>query len=175
MFEGSDLRPQKVTYIGRASHGNAWRIGFTSTVSRIYRPCFARQCLKDRIHVHKKSHIQAVLRTTMFERSGSRPQVSSDFLTNFAFKENFVKNHSNLWFSKFCMEKEVFCFFHSNGCSCHAQNLISSSLERHRSIAKSPKSLRGLVFELSCWLTCLFSCFLVFLFAHRKRFLRFSP
>jgi hypothetical protein len=59
---------------------------------------------------------------------------------------------------KFCMERKVFCFFWSNGCSYHAQNLISSSIERHGSIAKNPKSLRCLIIEISWWLTCLFAC-----------------
>ena len=46
------------------------------------------------------------------------------------------------------MKTKVFCFFWSNGCSCHAQNLISSSIGRHKSNKENPKSLRGLVIEI---------------------------
>ena len=88
-------------------------------------------------------------------------KTSSHSFNNSLSKVKNYKNHSNHWFFTFCMKNEVFCIFWSNGCSNHAQNLISSSLKQHGSIAESLKSLRCLVFELSCPLTC----FLVFLFS----------
>ena len=67
------------------------------------------------------------------------------------------------------MKTKVFCFFWSNGCSYHAQNLISSSIGRQKSNKENPESLRGLVIEilwiLNCLLVCLFACLLVCLFA----------